>query len=327
MIVPALDVYVTYKCNLRCSHCFMGNSLDKSTDFNYPLLAKLIESAHQWQAREITFLGGEPTLYPYIADAVSLAFSVGLDARLVTNGLSSFRRFIERFNGSRLPTIGFSIDGATAETHDAIRGAGTLQRLIPNVVESRRRGYPSFAILSVSRTNVDDVIPTLDLCDELGMSHVNIHYVSNRGFAGKDMVLTIDEWAAVCDEVRNHGKRLSLDVRIEETFVPASPDSGFCAIRAEDNLMFLPDGRVFMCPMFIDVPGAYSYLWTANGLVANRRPRTEREIAARPSAVHCPAMPLVNSEISRQVAERGMIIKCVFDKTRLRRGASVADSE
>jgi hypothetical protein len=51
---------------------------------------------------------------------------------------------------------------------------------------------------------------------------------------------------------------LGVVVRVEELIeedLEEGDDS--CAVRNEDNLMFLPDGRVFRCPLFFDQPNAH----------------------------------------------------------------------
>jgi MoaA/NifB/PqqE/SkfB family radical SAM enzyme len=233
---------------------------------------------------------------------------------------------MREFDGSELPGVGFSIDGSGPEVHDAIRGNRAFERMIPNIERARDLGYHTFGIVSVSRTNAADIHNTLMLCDHLGLSYVNVHHVSNRGFASEQTVLAIDEWRAVCDEIIRCSAGLSLDVRLERTFVGSGQHQASCAVRDQSNLMFLPDGRVFMCPMFIDVPDAHSFVWTTAGLMERQGHDTEQSLSAPVVATHCPAMPFVNEGLCAGAREHGMQISCVLEKTRLRRGSVVADN-
>src|SRR6185436_4285453 len=119
--IPAIDIYLTYRCNLRCTHCFVGEHLKLNSHFSTEALTALITSCHQWSTKELTFLGGEPTLYPSLVQAIYLAHSMGLKTRVITNGQQGFSRFLKAYNGDVLPAIGFSIDGAVRETHERIR--------------------------------------------------------------------------------------------------------------------------------------------------------------------------------------------------------------
>lgn len=327
MRVRSVDIYVTYQCNLRCKHCFVGDNLSTGRSFAFESLARLIADLRRhWQAEEVTFLGGEPTLYPRIVDAVHMVQDQGLRARLVTNGLHGFRAFVDRFEGERRPIVGVSIDGSDSHTHDAVRGKRAFERMIANIEHARVRGYELFGIISVSKINAHDVGNVLELCDRLGFTHVNIHYVSNRGFATPEMVLSVSEWQALTRELEICSARLSLDLRLERTFVPAGEHGRYCAVRSNDNLLFLPDGRVFMCPMFIDVPDAHSYIWTGDELVERISRQTEISLCSADSTVHCPALRFVNPQLHAVVAEAGLEISCVLEKTRLSRGAVIDDT-
>lgn len=323
MIVPSVDIYVTYRCNLRCSHCFVGDNLNLNSHFDFEDLRALLDHLHIWQTEEVTFLGGEPTLYLSLIEAVKLVQFLGLEARIVTNGLHGFAHFMEHFDGTSLPYIGFSLDGSGPEYHDLIRGRGNFSRLMINIQRSRSLGYRSFCIISVSRENSDDILPTLDLCNDVGFDYVNIHYVTNRGFATSDMVLSIKEWRDLYQIIQEYSRTLKIDIRIENTFVPQTDFSGSCAVREQNNLMFFPDGRVFTCAMFIDKSDAHSYTWTKQGLIANESSCSEQAVCAHEFATHCPAMRYVNPTIQQQAEQFSCAITCIYEKVRLRRGVVI----
>ncbi|MEU5393921.1 radical SAM protein [Streptomyces tibetensis] len=321
-----MDVYVTYRCNLRCTHCFVGDNLSTAQSFSYESLTQLVTEAQRcWHTEEITFLGGEPTLYPRIADAVRLVQRQGLRARLVTNGLHGFRAFVDGFDGPHPPVVGVSIDGSNAETHDAVRGRRAFERLIANIAHARQRGYQLFGITSLSRANAHDAVDILRLCERLGLGWVNVHYVSNRGFATPDMVLSISEWQRLTEDIEERSAALAIDIRLERTFVPAQGHRRSCAVRSHDNLLFLPDGRVFQCPMFIDVPDAHSYTWSGSSLAGRPGSRTETGLCSATSSVHCPALRHVNPHLHTAVAEAGLEMSCVLEKTRLSRELVIDD--
>lgn len=324
--VPAIDIYATYRCNLRCSHCFMGSKLDEATHFDLDLLQTLIKVAPSWGTEEITFLGGEPTLYPHLAAVIQMVQQSGMRARIVTNGQRSFEQFLDAFSGPRFPHVCFSIDGSSSETNDAMRGKGTFVRVIRSIARANKEGYPTSGIISIDRANAPDCERLLELCASLGFQYVNVHYVTNRGFATEQSVLTIDEWLAVVSRLEHKSESIELDVRIERTFTPQAGFVGNCAVREESNLMFFPDGRVFRCAMFIDIPNAHSYTWTRLGLVPNQVGITERKFCETETSVHCPAMALVNPGVHKQAQRRAMAVRCIYDKSCLRLGHEQVDA-
>lgn len=317
MLVPAIDIYVTYRCNLRCAHCFVGENLNLNSHFPFDSLATLITSCNQWGTKELTFLGGEPTLYPFIVKAIELSHSMGLKTRVITNGQQSFTKFIQTYEGAVRPQLGFSIDGATEGTHDVIRGVGTFGRLIKNIKRSRELGYGSHAIISVSRQNAHEVIDILTICDEFQLNYVNVHYVTSRGFAPSEIVLSVKEWKEICTRIKEHSKKLNVEIRLEETFIENESEYRGCAVRDRGSLLFFPDGRVFMCPMFIDIPDAHSFTWGKDGLVENISDKSEQSLCMRDTDRTCPAMRFVNHQAVKDAANNGFLIQCIFNKTRL----------
>ena len=83
-----LSLFLTFKCNLRCSYC----SLKWATDGIWPKTE--ISTVRQWQdlinrisfpIREISLLGGEPTLYPGFAELTNWLLSRGYFVKVYTN--------------------------------------------------------------------------------------------------------------------------------------------------------------------------------------------------------------------------------------------------
>lgn len=314
--VPSIDIFITYKCGLRCAHCFVGESLNLNTDMDFNLFEKLVKTVHEWNTKEITFLGGEPTLYPKLIEAVELAHKQNLKTRIVTNGHRSYSRFINNFKSELLPFICFSVDGSNENLHDLIRGKGSFAILIENISHSKRLGYQIAGIVSISRQNVNDISNILRLCEFLEFDYVNIHYVTNRGFATTDMVLSINEWKKTCETIEKISNDIKLEIRIEKTFYPKDSELN-CAVVEKSNLMFYPDGRVFMCMMFIDLPNAHSFVWTENGLELNQSLNNEQFIVKNKTSLGCPAMKYVNRSIVNEAESKKEFIQCIYDKQRL----------
>ena len=151
MIAPSIDIYLTYRCNLRCRHCFVGDRLNSGRNFDPDLLRLLIDSCLDWQTREVTFLGGEPTLYPGIHHVIESVLERDMRARVVTNGLAGLRLLIYRVQDPTKLTVGFSIDGSSAQIHDAVRGQGAFSNMLVNIEECKRLGFPLFGVTSISR--------------------------------------------------------------------------------------------------------------------------------------------------------------------------------
>jgi len=326
MRVPSIDVYVSYRCDLRCTHCFLGEHLSTNISFSMQDLMSLADACPEWGTGEITLLGGEPTLYPNIVQLTTYIQRKGLHARLVTNGQRGFTRYMDEFDGAEPPTVYFSVDGSCPEVHDKIRGKGTFARLVANIERSRKLGYQGFGIMSVNRYNAHDAMATLRLCDELGLEHVNVHYITNRGFATVESLLPFREWQRLRQSIEEASADMRLAVRADHSLAPHREYTGYCSVRRQDNLMFYPDGRVFICAQFFDVPGAHAFEWRNGKLTPNPAAITERTICESSTAQICPAISYVNQDLVTEAAGLGCTVGCIYEKVDVRQGATMIDS-
>lgn len=310
MKVPGIDVYVTYRCNLRCRHCFVGSLLDLQQHMSWPDLRALVEQAGQlWGTQEISFLGGEPTLYPHIRPAIELAHTHGYRVRVVSNAGAPARRLINRLDRAAPTHFAFSLDGSSAQQHDAVRRRGSFDQVARAVSLAQDAGFSTSLIVSVGTHNYPDALATLSLADRLGVGYVNVHYVSDRGFADAGMVLGAQQWTSLRQRLR--GAAFSTPIRFERTFVP--PGRSFtCVAHAQEMLMFFPDRRVFTCSMYLHAKDGNAYSWQHGSLVANAaygyggEPDTDRH--------GCPAARLISRPSAETPQRDGLRLGCIFDK-------------
>jgi len=320
--VHGIDVYLTYRCDMRCSHCFVGPRLGQR-NLPYPHLGNLLEACAQTGVHEVTYLGGEPTLYPRIDDALRDAWARGLEVRIVSNGMGGLSRLLDRLDPLDGPLhICLSLDG-DRDAHDSIRRPGAYEAIQRVAERCHQMGIPLSGITSVSRDNVEQVESIVRDSDRLGFTHLNLHYVSARGFATAETVLSAQEW----DEVRRRVTLLTAEVRLpirfEDTFVPAGRDVR-CVVKHESNLMFFPDGKVFHCALFIDVPDGHSFEFTGEDLERASAPTSERCVVQSGAKAGCPvASRVYDDDVIAGIPD--LCCNCIYDKTVLKDGLRQAD--
>lgn len=86
-----MDMVVTTKCSLKCRDCsnlmqYYGSPYNISLDKNINSLEKLSQAIDE--IGTLTILGGEPLLYPYLAQVLEKAISIKKiqKVRLISNG-------------------------------------------------------------------------------------------------------------------------------------------------------------------------------------------------------------------------------------------------
>ncbi len=127
--IPKVELHVTDVCNNRCSFCTTGWLMREGGEgLAHPpreLLRARLAEAFERGARRALFQGGEPTLRRDLGDVVGDAWDLGYEATtLFTNGRMAASRAGARWlAGMRITWFQLSIQGGTAEAHDASVGA------------------------------------------------------------------------------------------------------------------------------------------------------------------------------------------------------------
>ena len=112
---------VTFACPLRCSHCYTESGRRPARNLNHEEMLKVADALISFKPLQITLCGGEPLTVPRIVEVVQRFAEAGVKVLLYTSGWSLPARIVREL----APIIGkivVSVDGATAEVHDQIRG-------------------------------------------------------------------------------------------------------------------------------------------------------------------------------------------------------------
>ena len=127
-----LIVELTTACNLRCKTCYMAAAAPQAGELATGEVKRLLADAARAGTETVAFIGGEPLMRPDLAELVEFARDRFADVMISTNGTLIDRAFLGRFSGRpgrRVPTIQVSLDGPDQESHDAIRGRGSFEKV------------------------------------------------------------------------------------------------------------------------------------------------------------------------------------------------------
>jgi radical SAM protein with 4Fe4S-binding SPASM domain len=160
-----VNIELTLKCNLRCLHCGSTAGKARIEELSSEQWLEVIRDLADLGCEEVCVLGGEPLVLKAWQDIAEEICSLGMSLVLITNGWLIEPEVISRLKQlSRLDRIGVSLDGATAETHDRIRGrAGSFDRALKALWSLRDAGFEVGAITSVSRLNLKELFAMRDL--------------------------------------------------------------------------------------------------------------------------------------------------------------------
>ena len=214
----AFQWHITDACNLRCTHCYRDERRQHEMPFEEAKLRvadQILHAAPRMGVRPFLALsGGEPLLYPrlfslldYLRDKAGAGFVL-----LETNGTLLEPETVARLAGyyPLLSDIQVSLDGGSAQIHDAIRGLGSfalsLEGLRRVIETTPLRTTISFTF---HRGNVADIPRLLDLGEKLGVTGLYLSRLVpiGRGKSIADLVMTPQEVRKVLALLHETNKR------------------------------------------------------------------------------------------------------------------------
>ena len=174
-----LALEVTNLCNRDCIHC-MRNKADVKESIPLELVADLLPQARALGMKCVSLTGGEVSLYPDLPALLDLITDFGFQFSLVTNGYRFKDRLLPlllqpKVRG-KVSAVGFSLDGARAETHDALRGKGSFKEVLEGASLCKMTGI-SLAFKSlINNFNKDELLDLAFLGATLSAATHNFIY-------------------------------------------------------------------------------------------------------------------------------------------------------
>lgn len=128
---PLIVVWdLTYACPLRCVHCYSESGRRPSGRLGREDMRQVVNAITTMQPKLLVFAGGEPLTVPHLFELAAQATAASVRAEAYTGGWTVTPRLARRA-ARGLAGIVVSLDGATADVHDRIRGrAGSFDRAL-----------------------------------------------------------------------------------------------------------------------------------------------------------------------------------------------------
>jgi len=126
-------------CNLRCGHCWRMDKEEnpnhyRDQELSYDEIAAIFCDCKALGVRELDLTGGgEPFAHPRIMDILRMAKDMGFWVTLTNNGTILSEEMMRELIAMQLDDITFSLDGATEQVNDAIRGRGVHQKALSSL--------------------------------------------------------------------------------------------------------------------------------------------------------------------------------------------------
>ncbi|NEA19107.1 radical SAM protein [Streptomyces halstedii] len=201
--IQSLELEITGKCQLTCTHCLSESSPQASHGTMTPEDWRgVIVDAAGLGIRTVQLIGGEPTVHPQWREFAELGLSLGLHVEVYSNLFTVKPAWWELFQRDGL-TLGTSYYSDDPEEHDRITGkTGSHVRARCNIREAVNRGI-------TVRAGIVDILPGQRVAEaraeleSMGVRHINTDRARAVGRAAlPGQVPTLAEMCGRCTRGR-----------------------------------------------------------------------------------------------------------------------------
>ncbi len=260
-----LFLFVTNDCNLRCTHCYVSSGdYVPPREMRTDEILGVVDQARELGVSRFLLTGGEPFMVKDIYDIIGYVTAES-DAVVLTNGMYFTERNLTRLQqsaGRGRISFQVSLDGPTAELHNAIRGKGAFEKAVAGVRRALERGFDVAISTAVSRHSVDHMTEMTRLVGSLGASAHHILWMQEWGRAidhTASLMLSPERVAQVMRDCKAVGDEIgvtidndaSLRVRVQGK---RGRKTDLCSC-GWDSLAVFSDGQVYPCVWLAGAPG------------------------------------------------------------------------
>lgn len=160
---------LTYACNLTCVHCLSSSGRRDARELTTAECLAVVDELEAMQVFYVNVGGGEPTLRPDFWEIVDYAVSHRVGVKFSTNGVRITPQVARRLAGSEYLDVQISLDGATADVNDAVRGEGSFAAAVAAMDRLSEAGMSGFKVSVVAtRHNLGQLDAFKALADRYG---------------------------------------------------------------------------------------------------------------------------------------------------------------
>lgn len=186
-----LQVTLTERCNHACNYCFKSCDTSTEKELSFETVKDVIDQAAEMGVQEITFSGGEPTLYKGLIQLVSHAVEKGIYVKISTNATTLDKTYIEQLKAAGAEYIHLSLPAITEKAYDAITGTlDHLKKVKEAISLLKEAGFYIRVKMVLIPQNKTEIEPLLDYCmeHEVDFVHLAPFILTEFGRGGEALV-------------------------------------------------------------------------------------------------------------------------------------------
>lgn len=160
---------LTYACNLSCRHCLSSSGRRDPRELTTEQCERVIDELREMQVFYVNIGGGEPTVRSDFWQLLDYAVTRQVGVKFSTNGFRLTPDRARQIAATPYVDVQISLDGATADVNDALRGPGTYEAALTALRNLTDAGFANAKVsVVVTRDNVHQLDAFKRIADDHG---------------------------------------------------------------------------------------------------------------------------------------------------------------
>lgn len=166
-------IELTYSCNLKCKHCYLGTDINSfKTKMSFERAKGIIDQLYDNGCIEITFTGGECFCNADALQIIRYACEKKFIVSILTNGTLLTEDIVRELAGLPISEVRISLYGLE-KSHDVFVGVeGSFERTVQTLKWfNHYRSGMALASTVITKNNYQDVIKLYEFLSDNGIRH------------------------------------------------------------------------------------------------------------------------------------------------------------
>lgn len=252
--------YITQRCNLRCTHCYLTD-YTKSPSLEDVL--PIVDFLGSKKVVSIVLIGGEPLARLDLVEIVSRISWNNIQTKIATNATLADRAKATALVEAGARKYQVSLEGATAETNDLIRGNGTFMQARAGIRALVAAGADVSVAFTLTGLNYREVGSMFELASRLNATGIKLNAFIPMGtgrLLARNHFLSPSTCNQIADDILMYSARFP-DLKVEAgafvkkigmpTIRPSS-DSTFGCGAGTTSMIINSDLTLSACDMLVE---------------------------------------------------------------------------
>ena len=208
-----LHLEITNACNLSCTHCYVSSGDKLPNELTDAELRMVVDQFPPFSDKLIAITGGEAAVRRNALDLVEYcAVERGHKVDLYTNGYKFPAKFAARVMdinaiGEGRVNLQVSLEGATADTNDAVRGKGVFDQVVKSLAMFKEMGLNrnTQLFICITKNNIHELDAMIEIAERFDLARLVFSQWEAQGNAAdtpwRSIAPRLEDWTAAGEKL------------------------------------------------------------------------------------------------------------------------------